>query len=617
MKVKPTVMNTPEPTIAEEQPQEESFASLFEEYLKIEDPKPGVVVNGTVIEVSGGNVLIDAGLKAEGWVSINEFVVGDADKPEVKAGDKCEIYIERLQNKDGLAVLSREKARRELAWGDLEKKFEAGTRVEGYILYRVKGGYNVNVEGAIAFLPGSQIDIRPTRDISPLLKTSQPFQILKMDRQRGNIVVSRRAVMEDAREEERNKLLQVIQEGMIMEGVVKNITNYGVFVDLGGIDGLVHITDMTWKRVYHPSDILSLGDTVKVQVIRFSPENQRISLGMKQLEADPWQDLEVRYPKGVTFDAVVTNLADYGAFVELEQGVEGLVHVSEMMWSKRNLVVSKFLATGDKVQVQILDIDIAKRRISLGMKQCTPNPWEEFLVEHPIGTEVTGKIKTITEFGLFIGLTDEIDGMAHVSYLGNDKNGNDKILASYNKGDEVTMEVIEINPEKERISLGLKNRKSHSEGESSYKIGDITTCLIQDVSEKGLDVIVGGDVEGHIPRGELAVDPSERRLERFAVGEKIDAQIMRINRSSGKLTLSVRKHEKEEERAAVKAYGSTDSGASLGDILGVELDSLRQQTQEAQNEQQENHAPTAENTDEEKADKKSSKSEEVEEKPTS
>ena len=561
-----------------------SFAQLFEEYVEHHDPKAGSIVEGHIIRVSGDQVLIDVGLKAEGWVDIREFAQDGNDKPLINEGDTYDIYIERLQNKDGMAVLSREKACRELAWSDLEKKFEAGNKIEGFILSRVKGGYTVNVEGAIAFLPGSQVDIRPARDITPLLKTSQPFQILKMDRQRGNIVVSRRAIMEDARDEKREELFKTLEEGMIVDGVVKNITHYGIFVDLGGIDGLVHITDMAWNRVGHPSELVNIGDTIKVQVIRFSRDTQRISLGMKQLDKDPWEDIEDRYPQDTNFDAKVNNITEYGAFVELEEGIEGLVHVSEMSWSKRNLVASKFLEKGQTVTVRVLDINIPKRRISLGMKQCTPNPWEAFKASHPTGTQITGKIKTITEFGLFIGLTEDIDGMAHVSHLGGDKNNSDDILSAYKKDDEVTMEILDVDPEKERVSLGL--HQVARKDDAAHKVGEVVTCLVNEVGENGLVVSIGDDVEGYIPRSELAIDPSEQRLTRFAVGEKLDAQVTRVERSSGKLTLSIRKYEREEERAAVKAYGSTDSGASLGDILGVQLSAFKQQPSESDPEEE-------------------------------
>ncbi len=433
----------------------DDFAALLDESMGVSAGFEGSVVTGRVVRLTDEYAVVDVGLKSEGRVAIKEFSAVPGQAPEVKPGDLIELYVERYEDRDGAIVLSREKARREEAWTNLEKAFEGQQRVNGTIYGRVKGGFTVDLGGAVAFLPGSQVDIRPVRDVGPLMGTPQPFQILKMDRARGNIVVSRRAVLEETRAEQRSELIQGLKEGMILDGVVKNITDYGAFVDLGGVDGLLHVTDIAWRRINHPSEALQIGQQVRVQVIRFNPETQRISLGMKQLEADPWEGVAAKYPPGAKYSGRVTNITDYGAFVELEPGVEGLVHVSEMSWTKKNVHPGKIVSTSQEVDVMVLDVDSSKRRISLGLKQVQRNPWEEFQDAHPVGSTVEGEIRNITEFGLFIGISPDIDGMVHMSDLSWDMPA-EVAMATYRKGDDVKAEVLDIDVEEERISLGIK-----------------------------------------------------------------------------------------------------------------------------------------------------------------
>jgi len=549
----------------------ENFADLLEESLGDGDPFEGSVVKGTVVAVDGDAATIDVGLKSEGRVDLKEFSV-PGQAADIKVGDIIDIFVERFEDRDGIVRLSREKARREEAWAELETSFNATERVNGVIFGRVKGGFIVDLSGAVAFLPGSQVDIRPVRDISPLMGTPQPFQILKMDRARNNIVVSRRAVLEETRAEERGELISNLTEGQVLEGVVKNITDYGAFVDLGGVDGLLHVTDIAWRRINHPSEALQIGQTLNVQVIRFNAETQRISLGMKQLEADPWEGVEQKYPVGAKFNGRITNITDYGAFVELEPGVEGLVHVSEMSWTKKNIHPGKIVSTSQEVEIMVLDADPEKRRISLGLKQCGSNPWEDFVVNFSVGSEVEGEIKNITEFGLFIGLAGEIDGMAHLSDLSWQKSG-EEALTDYTKGDMVKAKVLDVDVEKERISLGIKQlTEDPFKGEvASIKKGAVVTCSITAIVDGGLEVKVGDGMSGFIRKGDLSRERSEQRPDRFAAGDKIDAKVMQIDTASRKLTLSVKALEAAEEKKAMKEYGSSDSGASLGDILGAAI----------------------------------------------
>jgi small subunit ribosomal protein S1 len=563
--------------MAAELAQKESFEDLLNESLGAHEGLEGTVLKGMVIAIESDYVLVDVGLKSEGRVQLKEF--GAPGQPsEIKIGDTVEVFLERMEDKNGEAVLSREKARREEAWIELEKAFNESKRVTGTIFGRVKGGFTVDLQGAVAFLPGSQVDIRPVRDVTPLMGTPQPFQILKMDRSRGNIVVSRRAVLEESRAEQRSELIQNLSEGQVLKGVVKNITDYGAFIDLGGVDGLLHVTDIAWRRINHPSEALQIGETVEVQVIRFNPETQRISLGMKQLAADPWEGVEANYPVGTKFQGRVTNITDYGAFVELESGIEGLVHVSEMSWTKKNVHPGKIVSTSQEVEVMVLDVDPQKRRISLGLKQCLGNPWENFAAQHPAGTHVEGEIKNITEFGLFIGLSGEIDGMVHLSDLDWNRAG-EEAIADYKKGDVVKAKVLDVDIEKERISLGIKQLADDpfASGIGDIKKGDTVTCTVSAVLDNGIEVKVNDTIHGFIRKTDLSADRSEQRPDRFAPGEKVDAKVTAVDKSNRKLNLSIKAREVQEEKEAMAEYGSSDSGASLGDILGAALRSKQQE----------------------------------------
>ena len=555
----------------------EDFAALLEESFGDGNLSEGSVIKGTVLSIEGDNVLIDVGLKSEGRVALKEFGV-PGQPPEIEPGDVVDVYLERMENKNGEAVLSRERARREEAWTQLEIAFEKTERVTGTIFGRVKGGFTVDLSGAVAFLPGSQVDVRPIRDVGPLMGAPQPFQILKMDRRRGNIVVSRRAVMEESRAEQRSELLAGLKEGQILEGMVKNITDYGAFVDLGGVDGLLHVTDIAWRRINHPTESLSIGQTVKVQVIRYNPETQRISLGMKQLDADPWEGVELKYPVGTKFTGRVSNITDYGAFVELEPGVEGLVHVSEMSWTKKNVHPGKIVSTSQEVEVMVLEVDPQKRRISLGLKQCYDNPWDSFAANHPAGGDIEGEVKNITEFGLFVGLPGDIDGMVHLSDLSWEEDGEEAVKA-YNKGDMVKTRILDIDVEKERISLGIKQLSDDPFASAMEGVtkGAIVTCTVTAVTDGGLEVTVGGNLHGFIRRGDLSRERSEQRPDRYAVGDRVDARITNIDKRDRKLTLSIKAHEMAEEKQAMQEYGSSDSGASLGDILGAALNRAREE----------------------------------------
>jgi small subunit ribosomal protein S1 len=549
----------------------EDFAALLAETFSEDTSIEGSVVKGTVVDVSDDYVTIDVGLKSEGRVALKEFGIG-GQPGEVQVGDTVEVYVERMEDRDGQAMLSREKARREEAWVILENAFEAQERVTGVIFGRVKGGFTVDLSGATAFLPGSQVDIRPIHDVNPLMGNPQPFQILKIDRRRGNIVVSRRAVLEESRAEARSELVSNLQEGQILQGVVKNITDYGAFVDLGGVDGLLHVTDIAWKRINHPSEALQVGQTVDVQVIRFNQDTQRISLGMKQLLSDPWEAAAEKYTIGTRLNGRVTNITDYGAFVELDEGVEGLVHVSEMSWTKKNVHPGKIVSTSQEIDVVVLDIDMTKRRISLGLKQCTPNPWEDFKNNNEIGSTISGEIRNITEFGIFVGLNAEIDGLIHLSDISWETSG-EQALEGFEKGATIEAKILEIDLEKERISLGIKQLTDDPyAGEvDKFKKGSIVTCTITTVTEQGLEVSVGENMTGFIKRTDLSRERNEQRTDRFAVDEKIDATITQFDKKNRSLTLSIKAREIEEERKAMADFGSSDSGASLGDILGAAL----------------------------------------------
>ncbi|MGB3455442.1 MAG: 30S ribosomal protein S1 [Litorimonas sp.] len=555
-------------------PSTDDFAAMFEASVEASPMREGKVIEGIVTGIEKDVAIVDIGLKTEGRVDLREFYEPGSDN-QLKVGDTVEVFLERIENALGQAVLSRDKARREESWVKMAKFYEDEEPVKGTIVGRVKGGFTVDLGGINAFLPGSQVDIRPVRDIGPLMGTEQPFQILKMDKSRGNIVVSRRAILEESRAEQRAELVAQLQEGEVREGVVKNITDYGAFVDLGGIDGLLHVTDMSWRRVSHPSQVLNVGDTVQVKVIRINPETQRISLGMKQLQDDPWNAAAAKYVPGTRHTGRVTNIADYGAFIELEEGVEGLVHVSEMSWTKKNVHPGKIVSTSQEVEVEVLDVDQEKRRISLGLKQVQSNPWDTFTERFPVGSTITGEVKSVTEFGLFIGLEDDIDGMAHLSDLSWEKSG-EEALKDYKKGDTVEAKILEVDVEKERISLGLKQleRDTMPAGAKNFGKGNVVTCTVTNVQPAGLDVTFGEDdtpVSAFIRKGDLSRDRSEQRPERFAVGDKVDAMITRVDRKTRQYQLSIKALEISQEKEAVAQYGSSDSGASLGDILGAAL----------------------------------------------
>jgi small subunit ribosomal protein S1 len=556
---------------AQASPTREDFAKLLDETFGGGNLQEGSVIKGKIVGIEKDMAVIDVGLKTEGRVALREFA-GPGRQNELKVGDEVEVYLERVENALGEAVLSRDKARREESWGKLETAFKNNEKVTGVIFNQVKGGFTVDLDGAVAFLPRSQVDIRPIRDVTPLMNVNQPFQILKMDRRRGNIVVSRRTVLEETRAEQRQELVQNLEEGQVIDGVVKNITDYGAFVDLGGIDGLLHVTDIAWRRVNHPTEVLNIGQQVKVKIIKINHETHRISLGMKQLLDDPWQGIEAKFPVGTKFKGRVTNITDYGAFVELEPGIEGLIHVSEMSWTKKNVHPGKIVSTSQEVEVQILEVDPVKRRISLGLKQTMRNPWEVFVEKHPPGSTVEGEVKNKTEFGLFLGLDGDVDGMVHLSDLDWKRPG-EQVIEEYKKGDMVKAQVLDVDVEKERISLGIKQLGGDPmEQAGDLKKGSVVTCEVTEVKEAGIDVkIVGTDLTAFIRRADLARDRGEQRPERFAVGQKVDARVTQFDRKTHKVGVSIKALEVAEEKEALAQYGSADSGASLGDILGAAL----------------------------------------------
>ena len=571
-------------SLAVETVTKEDFESLLMDSFLDNEPMEGAVVKGTVVAIEKDLAIIDVGLKTEGRIALKEFGAAGRDGT-IKVGSTVEVYVDRVENAVGEAVLSREKARREESWVKLEEKYNANERVEGIIFNQVKGGFTVDLEGAVAFLPRSQVDIRPIRDIGPLMNVPQPFQILKMDKRRGNIVVSRRAILEESRAEQRSEIVQQLEEGQVVDGVVKNITDYGAFVDLGGIDGLLHVTDIAWRRVNHPSEVLAIGETIKVLIVRINHESHRISLGMKQLQADPWDGIEAKYPVGAKFSGRVTNITDYGAFVELEPGIEGLIHVSEMSWTKKNVHPGKIVSTSQEVEVMVLEVDPEKRRISLGLKQTLANPWETFADKYPVGSTVEGEVKNKTEFGLFIGLDGDVDGMVHLSDLDWQKPG-EQALETYNRGDMVSAKVLDVDVEKERISLGIKQLATGETGSSAgagagadaggseggIRKNAVVTGTVTEVNDGGIEVRINDtDMTAFIRRADLSRDRNDQRPERFAKGDKVDARVTQYDRKTSRIQLSIKALEIAEEREAVANYGSSDSGASLGDILGAAL----------------------------------------------
>ena len=548
----------------------ENFADLLAESFAEDTAIEGSVVKGQVVEVTDDYVTIDVGLKSEGRVPLREFAAPGQDA-EIQAGDSVEVYVERMEDRDGAAMLSREKARREEAWIILENAFEAQDRVTGIIFGRVKGGFTVDLSGATAFLPGSQVDIRPIHDIGPLMGTPQPFQILKIDRRRGNIVVSRRSVLEESRAEARSELVSNLQEGQVLQGVVKNITDYGAFVDLGGVDGLLHVTDIAWKRINHPSEALQVGQTVDVQVIRFNSETQRISLGMKQLLSDPWSDAAEKFVIGSKLSGRVTNITDYGAFVEVDGGLEGLVHVSEMSWVSKIQKPENYVSIGDEVEVMVLEIDTDKKRLSLGIKQCVDNPWENFAQRNPIGTVLKGSIQNITDFGIFVQVDEGLDGLVHLSDI-DWKVPGDIAIKDYSVGQEIEAQILDFEIDKERISLGIKQLNDDPIGDIDLKKGSVVTCTVINTDKGGIDVEIGDGFPAFIKRNDLSMDKTEQDPSRFEVGQKVDAKIMSFDKKSRRVNLSIKSLQISDEKEAIKQYGSKDSGASLGDILGEAFD---------------------------------------------
>jgi small subunit ribosomal protein S1 len=554
-------------------PSREDFATMLDESFNTGNLQEGAVIKGIVVGIEKDLAVIDVGLKTEGRVALREFAA-PGRQSDIKIGDTVEVYLERVENALGEAVLSRDKARREESWGKLETAFKNNEKVQGVIFNQVKGGFTVDLDGAVAFLPRSQVDIRPIRDVTPLMNSPQQFQILKMDRRRGNIVVSRRTVLEETRAEQRQELVQNLEEGQVIDGVVKNITDYGAFVDLGGIDGLLHVTDIAWRRVNHPTEVLNIGQSVKVKIIKINHETHRISLGMKQLLDDPWQGIEGKFPVGARFKGRVTNITDYGAFVELEPGIEGLIHVSEMSWTKKNVHPGKIVSTSQEVEVQVLEVDPVKRRISLGLKQTMRNPWEAFVEKHPPGSTVEGEVKNKTEFGLFLGLDGDVDGMVHLSDLDWKRPG-EQVIEEYKKGDMVKAQVLDVDVEKERISLGVKQLAGDPMAQGAageLQKGAVVTCEVTKIEENGLEVnVVGTEMTAYIKRNDLARDRGDQRTDRFQVGQKFDARVTQVDRKTRKVTVSIKALEVAEEKEAIAQYGSSDSGATLGDILGTAL----------------------------------------------
>jgi small subunit ribosomal protein S1 len=588
----------------------ENFAELLEESFKDRSRVEGTVVKGTIVGQDKDAFIIDVGLKSEGRIPTREF--GPSRGADLKIGDVIDVYIERMENREGEIVLSREKARREAAWEELEVLHKKGEHVMGVITSRVKGGFTVDLSGATAFLPGSQIDIRPIKDTNSLMNIEQPFVILKMDRLRGNIVVSRRAILEESMVETRKEFMSSIQEGSVLEGAVKNITDYGAFIDLGGIDGLLHVTDISWSRVNHPSDVFQVGEIVKVKVIKIN-ENNRISLGVKQLQDDPWKEIENKYLPGMEVEGSISNIADYGAFVVLEAGVEGLIYNTELSWTKKNVHPNKVVSIGDMVKVRVLEVDKDKRRISLSLKQCTQNPWEQFIKKFPVGSIVEGEVKNFTEFGLFVGLEGDIDGMVHISDLSWDK-PTEEAVSQFTKGQTIKVKVLDVSADKERISLGIKQLESDPfEAATDVKVGEILTCTISSISDRGLDVVTEKGLSSFIRKADLAKERSEQRPERFAVGERIDAQVISVDPKSRKISLSIKAREITEERAAMAEYGSSDSGASLGDILGaaIDLGKIQQGSKKAEKEAKSSEEEVEKSAAKKTSAKKSKKAEEA------
>jgi small subunit ribosomal protein S1 len=553
----------------------ESFAQLLEESLDTGQLRSGAIIRARVVDVTPEVVLVDAGLKSEGVIPIEQFL-NEQGLPEVAVGDEVEVAVESVEDGFGETRLSREKAKRAQSWNQLEQAFDKGETVTGMLSGKVKGGYTVDIEDVRAFLPSSLVDVRPVRDTSYLEGKPLEFKVIKLDRKRNNVVVSRRAVVESETSAEREALLDRLEEGQVLKGVVKNLTDYGAFVDLGGLDGLLHITDMAWRRVKHPSEVVNVGDELEVKVIKFDRDRERVSLGLKQLEEDPWVDLARRYPPNTRLFGKVTNITDYGCFVEIEEGVEGLVHVSEMDWTNKNVNPAKVVQPGDEVEVMVLDIDEERRRVSLGMKQCRPNPWEEFAAIRNKGDRVSGTIKSITDFGIFIGLDGGIDGLVHLSDISWSQAG-EEAVRNYKKGDSIETVVLAVDPERERISLGVKqlDKDPFSTFVAEHPKGSIVTGTVAAVDAKGAVVQLGGGVEGHLRASELARDRVEDARTMLKAGDEVEAKFIGVDRKNRTITLSIKAKESEEEAEAIQDYSRSAAGtgtATLGDILKEQMD---------------------------------------------
>ncbi|KAJ6645011.1 30S ribosomal protein S1 [Pseudolycoriella hygida] len=547
---------------------EEKFEEMLDE-ISTSHVREGTVVKGQVVGVTKSVIIIDVGLKNEGRVPVEEFALaGNQPLPEI--GDIVDIYIEKIEGRNGKTILSREKAIREESWGQLEIAWDKNQFVDGVIFGRVKGGFTVDLSGVVAFLPGSQVDVRPIKDISSLLGIKQPFQILKMDKKLGNIVVSRRAILEESRSEAREEMLSKIKKGLVLEGIVKNLTHYGAFIDLGNVDALLHVTDISWSRINHPSEVLSIGQKVKVVVIDYNEETKKISLGMKQLDSNPWQSIKEEFPVGKVIVGKVTNIADYGVFIELKDGIEGLVHTTEISWVKTNQHPKKILTIGQEVQFKILEVDTNKHRISLSIKQCQENPLIEFTRKYPIGSVIKGApIRNVTDFAIFVALDGGIDGMIHESDISWENNGSE-LLKSYKKNDLLDCKVLSIDIEKERIALGIKQLTEDplSEGFDAYKKNMVVSCVVSTLKDDGIEVILDDKIVGFIKISELSAEKAEQKVDKFIPGDKIDAKIISIDKASRKITLSIKAIELEERKKIIKEYGSADNGSNLGEILG-------------------------------------------------
>jgi small subunit ribosomal protein S1 len=554
-------------------PMTQSFAEMFEESLANQELRRGAVVTGTVVAIQPDSVIVNAGLKSEGVIPIEEFK-NTSGELEVQVGDEVEVSLEAIEDGFGETRLSREKAKRDQVWRRLEKAFENEDIVKGVISGKVKGGFTVDIEEIRAFLPGSLVDVRPVRDPVYLEGKELEFKVIKLDQRRNNVVVSRRAVVETEFSAEREALLESLQEGMTVKGIVKNLTDYGVFVDLGGIDGLLHITDMAWKRVKHPSEIVNVGDEIDVKVLKFDRERNRVSLGMKQLGQDPWADLARRYPANSRLFGKVTNIADYGCFVEIEEGVEGLVHVSEMDWTNKNVNPSKVVHVGQEVEVMVLDIDEERRRISLGIKQCFPNPWDEFGATRNKGDHVKGTIKSITDFGIFIGLEGDIDGLVHLSDISWHEPG-EEAVRKYSKGDEIEAVVLSVDPERERISLGIKQleKDPFSNFVAEHSKGSVVTGTVKEVDAKAAIIDLGDGIDGTLRASELSRDRIEDARTVLSVGDEVEAKFMGVDRKSRAIMLSIKAKDSDDEAAMMQDYGSgsTEATTNLGDVLKQQM----------------------------------------------